>query len=128
MLSLLKEQALSGKIIVINIHQPSSDMFKLFDKTIIMDKGGYPVYYGNPLDSVAYLKNVANRADASEIQCETCGNVQTDDILKILEAKKVNAFGEFTAERLLTPHDWYRLFKERIARPLNSPVDVIFLS
>jgi ABC transport system ATP-binding/permease protein len=92
-LSLLKEQALSGKIIVINIHQPSSDMFKLFDKIIIMDKGGYPAYFGNPLDSVSYLKSVANRADASEIECETCGNVQTDDILKILEAKKVNEFG-----------------------------------
>jgi ABC-type multidrug transport system ATPase subunit len=122
-LSLLKEQALSGKIIVINIHQPSSDMFKLFDKIIIMDKGGYPVYYGNPLDSVSYLKNVTNRADASEIQCETCGNVQTDDILKILEAKKVNEFGEFTTERLLNPQDWYRLFKERIARPLRRKVN-----
>jgi ABC transport system ATP-binding/permease protein len=119
-LSLLKEQALSGKIIVINIHQPSSDMFKLFDKIIIMDKGGYPVYYGNPLDSVSYLKNVTKRADASEIQCETCGNVQTDDILKILEAKKVNEFGEFTADRLLSPQDWYGLFREKIARPLKS--------
>jgi len=119
-LSLLKEQALSGKIIVINIHQPSSDMFKLFDKIIIMDKGGYPVYYGNPLDSVSYLKNVTKRADASEIQCETCGNVQTDDILKILEAKKVNEFGEFTADRLLSPQDWYGLFREKIARPLRS--------
>ncbi|MEX0981602.1 MAG: ATP-binding cassette domain-containing protein [Bacteroidales bacterium] len=121
-LSLLKEQSLSGKIVIINIHQPSSDMFKLFDKVIIMDKGGYPVYYGNPLDSVSYLKNVAKRADAAEIQCETCGNVQTDDILKILEAKKVNEFGEFTAERVLSPQDWYRLFKERIAKPLKAPV------
>ena len=121
-LSLLKEQSLAGKIVVINIHQPSSDMFKLFDKVIIMDKGGYPVYYGNPLDSVSYLKNVAQRADAAEIQCETCGNVQTDDILKILEAKKVNDFGEFTAERVLGPQDWYRLFKERIAKPLKAPV------
>jgi ABC transport system ATP-binding/permease protein len=120
-LSLLKKQALSGKIIVINIHQPSSDMFKLFDKIIIMDKGGYPVYYGNPLDSVSYLKSVACRADASEIQCETCGNVQTDDILKILEAKKVNEFGEFTSERLFSPQDWYHLFREKIARPPDDP-------
>ncbi len=112
-LSLLKKQALSGKIIVINIHQPSSDIFKLFDKTIIMDKEGYPVYYGNPLDSITYLKSVTKRADASEIQCETCGNVQTDDILKILEAKKVNEFGEFTTERLFSPRDWHRLFREK---------------
>ena len=116
-LHLLKEQALSGKILVINIHQPSSDMFKLFDKIIIMDKGGYPVYFGNPLDSISYLKNVARRADAAEIECETCGNVQTDDILKIIEAKKVNEFGEYTNERLLSPEEWYDLFKENIENP-----------
>lgn len=117
-LYLLKEQVLSGKIVVINIHQPSSEMFKLFDKIVILDKGGYPVYFGNPLDSVSYLKNVANRADASEIQCETCGNVETDDILNIIEAKKVNEFGEFTNTRLFDPQDWYRLYKERIEQPV----------
>lgn len=123
-LTLLKEQALSGKIVVINIHQPSSDMFKLFEKVVIMDKGGYPVYYGNPLDSVSYLKSVARRADAEEIQCECCGHVQTDEILKILEAKKVNEFGEYTKERLLEPADWYRMFREKIMQPLKEPVPV----
>jgi ABC-type multidrug transport system ATPase subunit len=113
-LILLKEQALSGKIVVINIHQPSSDMFKQFDKAVILDKGGYTVYFGNPLDSISYLKNIAKRADAEEIQCESCGVVQTEDILKIIEAKKVNEFGEYTKERVLEPSDWYELFNEKI--------------
>lgn len=113
-MNLLREQALTGKIIVINIHQPSSDLFKMFDKIVIMDKGGYPVYSGNPLGSVTYLKNVARRADASEIQCETCGIVQTDEILKIIESKKVNEFGEYSRERLFEPADWYSLYREKI--------------
>ena len=113
-LTLLKEQALSGKIVVVNIHQPSSDLFKLFDKIIILDRAGYPVYVGNPLDSISYLKNIAERADAAEIECVTCGTVQTDDILKIIEAKKVNEFGEFTKERLLSSRDWYALYKDKI--------------
>ncbi|HKK63287.1 MAG TPA: ABC transporter permease, partial [Bacteroidales bacterium] len=95
-------------------HQPSSDMFKLFNEIVIMDKGGYPVYFGNPLDSISYLKSVAQRADAAEIECQTCGNVNTDDILKIIEAKKVNDFGEYVKERQIIPEDWYQLFKERI--------------
>lgn len=45
---LLKEQAMKGKLVVVNIHQPSSDLFKLFDHLIILDRGGYPVYSGNP--------------------------------------------------------------------------------
>lgn len=118
-LTLLKEQALSGKIIVINIHQPSSEIFKLFDKIIIMDVGGYPVYFGNPLDSVQYLKNVAKRADADEIQCEVCGNVQTDDILKIIEAKKLNEIGEYTKERIMSPEEWYELYRENIDQQVS---------
>lgn len=116
---LLKEQALSGKIIILNIHQPSSELFKLFDNIIIMDKGGYAVYTGNPLESISFLKNVANRADASEIECETCGNVATEDILKIIEAKKVNELGEFTKQRLLDPGDWYKIFKEELEGKLS---------
>ncbi|MEI7500473.1 MAG: ATP-binding cassette domain-containing protein, partial [Bacteroidota bacterium] len=34
---LLKEQTLKGKLVIVNIHQPSSDIFKLFDKLLIMD-------------------------------------------------------------------------------------------
>lgn len=119
-LLLLKEQALLGKIVVINIHQPSSDNFKMFDRIVILDKGGYSVYVGNPLDSVQYLKEEAQRADASEIQCETCGNVHTDEILKIIEAKKVNEFGEFTKERLFEPLEWYKQYKEKVEKPLTD--------
>ena len=39
---LLKEQTLKGRLVIVNIHQPSSDIYKLFDKLLIMDKGGYP--------------------------------------------------------------------------------------
>jgi len=116
---LLKEQALSGKIIVVNIHQPSSELFKLFNNIIIMDKGGYAVYTGNPLESISFIKNVANRADAAEIECESCGNVETEDILKIIEAKKVNELGEYTRDRMLIPKEWYKIFKENIEKKLE---------
>ena len=53
---LLKEQALKGKLVMINIHQPYSDIFKLFDRILVLDKGGYPVYKGNPIDSLVYFK------------------------------------------------------------------------
>lgn len=122
-MQLLKEQALSGKIVVVNIHQPSSELFKLFNNIIIMDKGGYAVYTGNPLESISFLKNVARRADAAEIECETCGNVETDEILKIIELKKVNEFGEYTKERLLVPDNWYKIFKESVEADLDLNIE-----
>ncbi len=51
-IDLLKELSLKGKLIFVVIHQPSSDIYKMFDKMYIMDTGGYPVYYGPPVGAV----------------------------------------------------------------------------
>ena len=47
-MDLLKELSLRGKMIFVVIHQPSSDIFKMFDTLIITDSGGFQIYYGNP--------------------------------------------------------------------------------
>ncbi len=39
-LDLLKELTLKGKLVFVVIHQPSSDIFKMFDRLLILDKGG----------------------------------------------------------------------------------------
>ena len=41
-LDLLKDLTLKGKLIFVVIHQPSSDIFKMFDNLLILDTGGYP--------------------------------------------------------------------------------------
>jgi len=69
-MDLLKELTLKGKLIIVNIHQPSSDIYKMFDKLIILDKGGYMVYYGNPLDAVVYFKEKSNFINSDESSCE----------------------------------------------------------
>ena len=51
-LDLLQELARKGKLLFIVIHQPSSEIFKMFDKLIILDTGGYLIYNGNPIDSI----------------------------------------------------------------------------
>jgi ABC transport system ATP-binding/permease protein len=45
---LLKRQCLKGKLVFANIHQPSSDIYKLFDRIIVMDKGGRVVFLETP--------------------------------------------------------------------------------
>jgi len=104
---LLKHQSLKGKLIIVNIHQPSSDIFKKFDKLIIMDKGGRLVFNGNPLDSITYLKSYKQLINADEGECPTCGNLNPEQILQILEAKNVNEFGDYTSERQIHPQEWY---------------------
>ncbi len=55
-MDLLRELALKGKLIFVVIHQPSSDIYKMFDKMIILDTGGYEVYCGNPVEAVMYFQ------------------------------------------------------------------------
>ncbi len=112
--SLLKEQTLSGKLVLANIHQPSSNLFKQFDQLLVLDRGGYPVYSGNPIEGITYFKKLADRVDASESECVTCGLTNPDDILQVIEARDVNEAGEFTAHRRNSPDIWYKHYKEKI--------------
>lgn len=57
---LLKEQTSLGKLIIVNIHQPSSDVYKLFDRLWLLDRGGYPVFDGNLLFPVPWRCSFAN--------------------------------------------------------------------
>jgi ABC-type multidrug transport system ATPase subunit len=109
-IDLLKELSLKGKLIFVVIHQPSSDIYKMFDKMIIMDTGGYPAYYGPPVEAVAYFKKSTHQIDSNRGQCETCGNVNPEQIFNIIEAKVVDEYGQSTPKRKITPtqwHDWY---------------------
>ncbi|MCK5277576.1 MAG: ATP-binding cassette domain-containing protein, partial [Cyclobacteriaceae bacterium] len=109
-IDLLKELTLKGELIFVVIHQPSSDIYKMFDKMMIMDTGGYPVYYGPPVEAVTYFKSASNQVGAEKGQCQTCGNVNPEQIFNIIEAKVVDEYGEFTNKRKVTPVQWKALY------------------
>ncbi len=119
---LLKRQTIRGKLVIANIHQPSSDVFKLFDRLLVMDKGGRIIYNGNPIDAIIYFKTMSNHVDASESECLTCGNVNTEQILRIVEARVVNEYGKLTRIRKVSPQEWYEMYLENIeSRDENIP-------
>jgi ABC transport system ATP-binding/permease protein len=117
---LLKHQARQGRLVIVNIHQPSSDIFKLFDKLWIMDKGGRMIYTGNPLDAIIYFKDLTNHVNALECECLQCGNVNPEQVLEIVETKKIDESGNFIPERRFPPQEWYRLFKQNIEKELTA--------
>ncbi len=109
-INLLKEQTYKGKLVVVNIHQPSSDVYKLFDRLWLLDKGGYPVFDGNPIDAITYFKGAANYADAETSACPTCGNVNPEIVLNIIDEKAINNTGETSDARKMTPQEWHELY------------------
>ena len=122
---LLKEQTLKGKLIVVNIHQPSSDVYQLFDRLWLLDRGGYSVFDGNPIDAITYFKEAANYADAETSACPTCGNVNPEIVLNIIDEKAISSTGEPSDERKMTPQDWHELYlKNRGDLPEPAVSDV----
>jgi ABC-type multidrug transport system ATPase subunit/ABC-type multidrug transport system permease subunit len=109
-MDLLKELTLKGKLIFVVIHQPSSDIFKLFDKLLILDKGGYLIYQGNPLDSVSYFRLASGLITDEGGDCSSCGNVNPEQVFGIIESRLVNEYGDLTEVRKRTPKDWSELF------------------
>lgn len=113
-MDLLKEITLKGKLAITNIHQPSSDIFKLFDKILLLDRGGYPIYFGNPTESVVYFKKATNHINASESECGTCGNVNPEQVLQIIESKVVDEYGRLSKNRKISPKEWNKYYQENI--------------
>ncbi|HOU98610.1 MAG TPA: ATP-binding cassette domain-containing protein [Bacteroidales bacterium] len=113
-MDLLKEITLKGKLAIVNIHQPSSDIFKLFDKILILDKGGYPIYYGNPVESLIYFKKAINHVNADQSECRCCGNVNPEQVLQIVETKVVDEYGKLTRNRKFAPSEWFKHYKESL--------------
>lgn len=117
---LLKQQANNGRLVIVNIHQPSSKVFKLFDKLWVLDKGGYPIYQGNPIDAIVYFKTMSTQVNASESGCFQCGSINPDQILEIVEAKVVDENGKFTNTRQKSPDEWNSLYRKHLKDNFKS--------
>lgn len=117
-MDLLKELSLKGKMIFVVIHQPSEDIFKMFDKLLILDVGGYQIYYGNPIGAISYFKEIVKIVDPSSA-------INPEQIFNIIESKVINEFGNFTSKRKISPYQWYQHFKERIKINTIKETDVV---
>jgi ABC transport system ATP-binding/permease protein len=120
-MDLLKELSLRGKMIFVVIHQPSSDIFKLFDSLLILDVGGFQIYSGNPVDSVLYFKDIVNATNRTQGACPECGNINPEQVFNIIETKVVNEYGRLTNTRKVSPGQWYQYFKQKIKLPKLEP-------
>jgi ABC transport system ATP-binding/permease protein len=115
-MDLLRELALKGKLIFVVIHQPSSDIYKMFDKMVILDTGGFQVYCGNPVEAVMYFKRIDAQINSDVGECPSCGNVNPELIFNIIEAQVVDEYGNYTGVRKVSPPKWEGFYKENFAK------------
>lgn len=111
-MDLLKELALKGKLVFVVIHQPSSDIFKMFDRLLILDHGGYLIYNGDPIDSIVYFKSKIQHANWNASECHVCGNVNPEQVFNIVESNVLDEYGKLTHTRKISPKEWNEYYEE----------------
>jgi ABC-type multidrug transport system ATPase subunit/ABC-type multidrug transport system permease subunit/uncharacterized tellurite resistance protein B-like protein len=81
---LLRQLTRRGKLVFVVIHQPSSDIYKMFDTLLVLDTGGVLVWYGAAREAVRHFKEfLPNHRDF--VECPACGSINPETILNAIE-------------------------------------------
>ena len=107
-----------NKIIIVTIHQPSSKLFQMFHKAILLDKGGQLVFFGTPSDMLRYFAEAEHQHQfGAELgACPSCGTTRPEFIFDVLETPlrdlsgdiiyEENNRGQLVAARRYSPEFW----------------------
>jgi len=107
-----------NKIIILTIHQPSSKLFQMFHKAILLDKGGRLVFFGTPSDMLRYFAEAEHQHQfGAELgACPSCGTTRPEFIFDVLETPlrdlsgdviyEENSRGQLVAARRYSPEFW----------------------
>jgi len=119
-----------NKIVLVTIHQPTSRIFQMFHKVLLLDKGGKLVFFGTPHETLQYF------ADAEHVQhygtamgsADVGDTARPEFIFDVLETPlrdlsgdiifEENSRGQLVPARRYSPDYWrdkyeaYRLVKD----------------
>ncbi len=107
-----------NKIIIVTIHQPSSKLFQMFHKALLLDKGGRLVFFGTPSDMLRYFAEAEHQHQfGAELgACPSCGTTRPEFIFDVLETPlrdlsgdiiyEENNRGQLVAARRYSPEFW----------------------
>jgi ABC-type multidrug transport system ATPase subunit len=107
-----------NKIIIVTIHQPSSKLFQLFHKAILLDKGGRLVFFGTPTEMLRYFAEAEHQHQfgADLGACPSCGTTRPEFIFDVLETPlrdlsgdiiyEENSRGQLVPARRYSPEFW----------------------
>src|SRR5216110_1950921 len=89
-----------NKIIIVTIHQPSSKLFQMFHKAILLDKGGRLVFFGTPTEMLRYFAEAEHQHQfgADLGACAACGTTRPEFIFDVLETPLRDLSGDIIYE------------------------------
>jgi len=119
-----------NKIVLVTIHTPTSKIFQMFNKAILLDKGGRLVFFGTPQETLQYFAAAEHEQQfGAELGgCPSCGTTRPEFIFDVLETPlrdlsgdiiyEENSKGQLVPARRYSPDYWrdkyesFRLIQE----------------
>jgi ABC transport system ATP-binding/permease protein len=119
-----------NKIVLVTIHTPTSKIFQMFNKAVLLDKGGRLVFFGTPQETLQYFATVEQEQQfGAELGgCPSCGTTRPEFIFDVLETPlrdlsgdiiyDENSKGQLVPARRYSPDYWrdkyesFRLIQE----------------
>jgi ABC-type multidrug transport system ATPase subunit len=92
-----------NKIVLVTIHQPTSKIFQMFSKALLLDKGGKLVFFGTPHEMLEYFAAAEHEQQfGTELGgCPACGTTRPEFIFDVLETPLRDLSGDIIYEENL---------------------------
>lgn len=78
-IQILGQLCQQGKIVILTIHQPNSNVYRMFDKVMMMDIGGKIAFYGTPQESFSYFDEELALLSVRKAEIEKKRHLLTSD-------------------------------------------------
>ena len=85
---------------LVTLHQPTSKLFQMFNKALLLDKGGRLVFFGTPAEMLAYFAAAEHHQHfGTELGgCPACGTTRPEFIFDVLETPLRDLSGDIIYE------------------------------
>ena len=93
-----------NKITLVSIHQPSSRLFHMFDKAILLDQGGKLAFFGTPSQMLEYFNEARKQegiqtSSLPDVDPDTVISLTPDFIFDVIETPLRDLGGDIIYER-----------------------------
>ncbi|MCX7868460.1 MAG: ATP-binding cassette domain-containing protein [Terrimicrobiaceae bacterium] len=89
-----------NKIVLVTIHQPTSKIFHMFQKAVLLDRGGKLVFFGTPAEMLEYFAEAEHEQQFGMPlgRCDACGTSRPEFIFDVLETPLRDLSGDIILE------------------------------
>lgn len=125
-----------NKLVMVTIHQPTARVFQMFQKVLLLDKGGKVVFFGTPHETLQYFADAEHLQHFGTVAGSDVGEAARPEfIFDVLETPlrdlsgdiifEENNRGQLVPARRYSPDYWrdkyeaYRLVKDVRATPVT---------